>query len=197
MEGSWLIIFVGLNFWGSTLIYAIHYALLTFVSIGKWLCPHFSLASLLFEATTFSKKFGKLAGLTFPCLREEGNPFDLATISQELWASNRNLLWYVAYNTTSSHNWHSEYSIKCTITGTADNIQEILSKEDLRCHASSPSKENESMWWKLKNWLSQQLALPCLVPHVKSQPIPLMQAVQVQGVAKMWCKLWSVVPLQL
>ena len=31
----------------------------------------------------------------------------------------------------------------------------------------------------------------------KSQPLLLMQAVQVQGVAKMWFKLWPVVPLQL
>ena len=43
------------------LIFAICCVLLTFIRIGKWLCPRFLLASLLFEATAFTKKFGKLA----------------------------------------------------------------------------------------------------------------------------------------
>ena len=83
-------------------------------------------------------------GQTFPCLREEGNPFNPFTVSV---VRAGNIIGHV------QGNFPLLVHCSCGIAGlfsvllrVADDIQEILSKEDLKCHVSLPLKERKSMW---------------------------------------------------
>ena len=77
-----------------------------------WLNQFFNFHNILsfsFEgklAWNFKSSLDKISWIS---LATHNSTLNRATISQKQWASSRNLLWHVAYNTTSSHNWHGKW----------------------------------------------------------------------------------------